>query len=281
MGRERLDGIGMRRAERVKEYLVNTWEILPERISTEDGELPPKPALERSEEGFRENAYVGLLSSDHRVMLPVFREHIQRVATPPSVTFYPKAIAEVGVREWQLDIKGEKGVWKSIVGSGALPDSVRWDWTSDSGQLPTIPIELTYHLTIQDSALQEASTPSTLIDVQLNTIEDKLENNINDTVIESYSLLLFDYDSPNVSTFDRGLIRGIARLIREGAVVRFTGYTDSLGDERRNNELALQRAEEAAKIFQQAAPEDVQVIIERYWRRARTFPVQYSRGTFV
>ena len=277
-GRESVQGLALARAEAVKDYLVNVWEIFPERITVEDGKLPPEPAPERSEEGLRENAHVSLEPDNPNVMLPVLRKYIQRIATPPSVRFYPKAIAEAGVIDWQLDIEGDEGIWKSIAGTGRLPDSIRWDWTSDSGTLSTIPIELSYRLTVRDSLLQQSATPTRLIDVRLNTIQDRLENRVNDTVIESYSLLLFDYDSPEVSLFDRGLIRAIAGRVRQGANVRFTGYTDSLGDARRNNELALQRAEEAAKIFRAAAPKGVNIRINDQGGERERFPFNTPEG---
>ena len=277
-GRESRQGLAAERAEKIKGYLIDVWEIFPERIKVEGKDLPLRPVPERTEEGFRENAYVSLDATNQNVLVPVFRKYVQRIASPPSVTFYPKAIAEAGVLDWRLDIEGKDQLWKRIEGTGPLPDSVRWNWTSDSGALPTLPIELSYRLTVRDSLGQLSGTPSIPIEVRMNTVQKRLENRQQDTVIESYSLLLFDYDSPEVSSFDRKLIEAIAGRVQPGAVVRFTGYTDSLGDARRNRELARQRAEASARIFRAAAPEGVRIIINDEGGESERYPYDTPEG---
>ena len=44
----------------------------------------------------------------------------------------------------------------------------------------------------------------------MTTLQQKLLEQRQDTIIESYSLLLFDYNSPIVSDADRALIHAIA-----------------------------------------------------------------------
>ncbi|MGE3802597.1 MAG: OmpA family protein [Candidatus Kapaibacterium sp.] len=259
--RETREGLSTERANVIKDYLVETWEIFPERITVREENLPPRPVPERTEEGLRENSHARIEVNNPYILIPVLRNYVQRIASPPSVTFYPKAIAERGVVDWQLDVEHEGGIWKRFSGTGWLPDSIQWNWTSDSGALPSLPIELSYRLTVGDSIGQRYSTPSIPIEVRTNTVQERLENRQQDTVIESYSLLLFDYDSPEVSSFDQALIKAIAGRVQPGATVRFTGYTDSLGDARRNSELARQRAEASAKIFRTVAPERVEIVI--------------------
>ena len=277
-GREGGQSLSGERAASIREYLIGVWSVDPERVKVKGGELPPRPVPERTEEGLRENAYALLEVNNPNVLVPVFRKYVQRVATPPSVTFYPKAIAERGVLDWQLNIEDEGRLWRKITGTGELPDSIRWNWTSDSGALPTLPIELSYRLVVRDSILQSSSTRSIPIEVQMNTQQKPLENRQHDTVVESYSLLLFDYDSPEVSSFDKELIRAIAGRVRSGAVVRFTGYTDSLGDARRNRELGRERAEASATIFRSAAPEKVKIIINDNGGESERHPYNTPEG---
>ncbi len=83
----------------------------------------------------------------------------------------------------------------------------------------------------------------------MKTLQEKLLERQQDTIIESYSLLLFAYNSPEVSRADRALLAAIASRVGPGARVRFTGFTDSLGDSTLNRDLAFERASNAAAIF--------------------------------
>ncbi len=253
--------LGWRRARAVEEYLLSVWEIAPERIKVQGEGLPPNPAIERGEEGLRENAMVRLEGSTPNLTIPIIRNYIQRVATPPSLTFYPKVIAAAPIAEWTILVETDTEVWKTFSGEGSPPEEIAWDWRSDSSSLPTIPLNLSYLFSVVDSAGNRAQTTRRDVHVTMNTLQEKLINEKQDTVIESYSLLLFAYNSPEVSRQDRALINAIARRVSPGARVRFTGYTDSLGNETANRDLALRRAEAAAKIFSDAVDFDILIDI--------------------
>ena len=277
-GREIDPEISLERAKAVKEYLAETWDIFPQRIDVQGAGLPPKAVPERSPEGFEENTMAELVPSDLNILIPVKRTYILRVANPPSITFYPRAISEAGVLDWQLEITGEDEPWKTFSGEGRMPDSIQWNWTSDSGALPSLPLVLRYQLSVRDSAFGTAQTELTPIPVTLSTVRHKLEHKEQDTLIESYSLLLFDYDSPEISNADRELLRAIAGQVKPESIVRFTGYTDSLGNADRNRDLGFQRAENAAEIFREFAPKEVRIIINPNGGENERFPYDTPEG---
>lgn len=258
--RESDTSLGRRRAIEVRDYLIDVWGIEPERIEVRGEGLPPNPAMERGPEGYEENAMVRLEASNPNVTIPIIRRYVQRIATPPSVLFYPKAIAEAGVLRWRIEVDGSEGRWRTIEGDGGLPPSIEWNWRSDSTELPSLPLELSYRLVVEDSAGSVRSTDRREIFVEMTTLQEKLLEQRQDTIIESYSLLLFDYNSPKVSDADRALINAIAARVSPGARIRFTGYTDSIGDARINQDLALRRAEAAAAIFSDAV--DFEIFVE-------------------
>lgn len=277
-GRERDPELGLERAKAVKEYLTETWDIFPQRLDVQGAGVSPKAVPERSPEGFEENAIVEMVPSDLNIIIPVQRTYILRVANPPSITFYPRAISEAGILDWKLEVKGEDAPWKTFSGEGRMPDSIRWDWTSDSGALPSLPLVLRYQLSVRDSALGVAETELTPIPVTLSTVRHKLEHKEQDTLIESYSLLLFDYDSPKISSADRELLEAIAAGVQPNSIVRFTGYTDSLGNAERNRKLAFQRAENAAEIFRGFAPKEVRIIVNPNGGENERFPYTTPEG---
>ncbi len=277
-GGESDPGIARRRAERIKAYLVETWGIDPSRLKVVGGKLPPNPSAETTLQGRAENARAELIPSDPNITAPVLRRHIQRVATPPSVVFFPRAIAEAGVASWSIDVVEGERLWKRFAGVGKLPDSIRWNWRGDAGSLPTLPMHLSHSFGVTDSTGQSATTPLSSIDVAYHSRAETLEYRENDSTIESYSLLLFNFDSPKVSEGDRALLRAIAGNIRRQAVVRLTGYTDSLGGAEHNRELAMLRAGEVAKILRGLVPRGVTIVVDDKGGEKERFPYDTPEG---
>lgn len=259
-GQENQPQLGRRRAESVKKYLAEVWRISSRRIRVVGGGMPANPASEAMPEGAEENARVEITSNDLNITGPVIRRHIQRIATPPSITFYPNVVAEGGLAEWSLDVLEQSSRWKSFAGGGDhLPDSIIWEWRNDRGELPSLPMQLQYALRVTDSTGATAGTPLKQIDVTYNALRDTPQD---DTTIENYSLLLFNFDSPKISRSDMALLKAIIGQTQSGAVVRLAGYTDSLGEDNHNRELAIQRANEVAKIFRSLAPKGVSITVD-------------------
>lgn len=252
--------LARQRAESVKQYLVEVWRVPSRRIRVVGGGMPASPASEAMPEGAEENARVEITSSDLNIIGPVIRRHIQRIATPPSITFYPSVVAEGGLAQWSLDVLEQSSRWKSFAGGQQqLPDSIVWEWRNDRGELPSLPMQLQYALRVTDSTGANAATPLRQIDVAYTPLRDTPQN---DTAIENYSLLLFNFDSPTISRSDMALLKAIIAQTQSGAIVRLVGYTDSLGDDNHNRQLAIQRANEVAKIFRSLAPKTVSVVVD-------------------
>ncbi|MEO5930306.1 MAG: OmpA family protein [Candidatus Kapaibacterium sp.] len=277
--RESDPGLALRRAEMVKRYFTDIWKIPSRRIVVAGGGLPPNPAKELSREGLEENARVEILSSDPNILGPHRRRHVQRFATPPAISFFPRTVAEAGIARWSLQVYNEeKGMWRTFGGAGAHPDSIFWNWRSDSGELPGLPMRLRYKLSVTDNTGHDTATESLPIDVTYQAVHTALEHRERDTIIESFSILLFNFDSPKVSPSDQELLRAIAAGVRHGANVRFVGYTDSLGGVEHNRVLATQRAREAARIFQKLVPRDVSIIVDEHGGERERFPYSTPEG---
>lgn len=259
-GGETQPRLGRQRAERVKQYLVEVWRVPSRRIQVVGGEMPANPASEAMPEGAEENARVEIASSDLNIIGPVIRRHIQRIATPPSITFYPSVVAEGGLAQWSLDVLEQSSRWKSFAGGQQqLPDSIVWEWRNDRGELPSLPMQLQYALRVTDSTGANAATPLRQIDVTYNALRGAPQD---DTTIEHYSLLLFNFDSPTISRSDMALLKAIIAQTQDRAIVRLVGYTDSLGEDNHNRQLAIQRANEVAKIFRSLAPQGISVMVD-------------------
>lgn len=267
------------RAETIRRYLVDVWRIPARRITVRGGALPPNPARENAEEGFEENARAEIVSSDPNILAPHSRRHIQRVANPPGITFFPKVLAEAGVGNWRLQVEQDGKPWRSFSGEGGIPDSIPWNWRGDRGDLPQFPMRLGYRLEVVDSAGQIRSTDPMAIAVDYRSVGQRLERRIKDSTIESYSLLLFNYDSPKLSPGDQELIRAItSQEISPRAVVHFRGYTDSLGDAEHNRQLANSRAAEAARLFRSVTLPAVKIVVHDDGGERERFPYNTPEG---
>ncbi len=277
--RERDTTLGRRRAEAVAAYLRTEWNLAPGRLTVVGDGLPPDPARENTPEGFEENQRVEIDASDPNVTAPHLRRHVRRIANPPGLVFYPGATAEAGVDAWSLDVMQDDHPWRSFSGRGTPPDSIVWNWRSDGSTLPMIPMHLSYVLHIRDSVGQTATTPESAIDVRYHTAHSRLRHTENDSTVESYSLLLFDYDSPHVSPGDRELLRAIAAQgVSPRATVRLTGYTDSIGDAAYNRRLANDRAAETARLFGELIPPQTTIIVDRNGGERERFPYDTPEG---
>jgi outer membrane protein OmpA-like peptidoglycan-associated protein len=278
-GGEPSGALARQRAESIRRYLTDVWKIAPNRIKVKGGGTPPSPSRENTREGLEENARAELSASDPNVLGPILRRHIIRTATPPSLVFYPQALAEAGVDHWNLETLAEgTRPWRTFSGRGKPPDSIVWNWQNDDGELPTLPMHLVYRLSVTDSAGRTTTTATTDIEVAYHSMRHKLENRQNDTTIETYSLLLFDFDSPKVSRSDRDLLELIASIIRSKASVRLVGYTDSLGDARHNRELATERARDVERVLRRLLPRDVSITVDESGGEHERFPFNTPEG---
>jgi outer membrane protein OmpA-like peptidoglycan-associated protein len=278
-GRENDQSLPLKRAQAVRRYLADVWGIAPRRLKVVTGEMPPNPSSEYTSQGYEENARVELIPSDPNIIGPHRRRHILRTATPPAIRFHFHTVAEAGVARWRLEVDDEgRGEWKVFDHEGANPNSLVWNWRSDKGDLPSLPMRLRYRLTITDSTGHDTTTPQREIDVAYQTAHERLEHRENDTLIESFSILLFNFDSPKVSASDNDLLRAIASGVKSHATVRFIGYTDSLGEAGHNRELATMRASEAAHIFQRLVPKDVTIIVDDRGGEHERFPYSTPEG---
>jgi outer membrane protein OmpA-like peptidoglycan-associated protein len=250
-GRE--DGLAM--AESVKRYLVTVFGIDPVRLNTE-GKIKPRIPSEQPG-GTKE--LVLLREGDHRVSIwsesPAILMEYQtgnnvpllpvEVTGPPEapltsyVTFNNKGAKEA-FSSWSLEIMDNQGVVKKF--GPYKEENVSIPGKAILGNLPKGDYKVTMvgQTKSGNTVKKEAS-----IHVVLWMPSEK-EMGMRYSVIYEFN------DSKSIAIYEKYLTEVVMPKIPKDATVLIHGYTDIIGDEARNRELSMDRANDVKGILERA-----------------------------
>jgi outer membrane protein OmpA-like peptidoglycan-associated protein len=235
------ESLSTQRAETVKNYLVNVWKISPQRITTSTGVLPTIVSNRTIDDGRTENRRAELSSNDPRILAPVTMVNIQ----PRYGSTELPATAEATITVNGKPVAGplnvdEKGVKWTVDGNTA---SAALGKASSSTGI----IEMT--ATFDDgTVVQDAATLTARRLVRSKRFSNDV---VNDSIIERFRLIFFDYDKPSVSDFNRSMIDLIRSRIRTTSSMRVTGLTDRIGPNEHNVQLSRRRAESIERTIKE------------------------------
>lgn len=85
--------------------------------------------------------------------------------------------------------------------------------------------------------------------VDFITIRKKQKNRLGDKKIDRYSLILFEFNSTELSEKNIEIANFIKQNIQPDSRVLITGYTDNIGDADYNRKLSRSRAEKLSDIL--------------------------------
>lgn len=233
------------RAESVKSYLTEVWDIAPSRIAVKAQNLPDKPSNNATTDGQTENRRAELSSNDLDILRPVSLAEIERTATPPVVEIVPDVKAEAGVDSWAIDVSQAETNLRNYTGKGA-PEPIRWRIEEKPSPLLETPVK--FELTATDVAGQTKSA-SKSITIEQITIKKKREIIRNDFRIERFALILFDFDKAELKEAHKQIVYDIKKRVQPDSRVTISGYADRQGTPEYNRELARKRALEVQKIL--------------------------------
>src|SRR5581483_8556576 len=135
-----------RRAESVKQYLVNIWKIDPNRIVTRAEGLPENPSSPDTKEGEEENRRVEITSTDPSFLDPFVVETIDRTMNPPIIRLRSNVSSRITLAENTLVLKQDDRVLASFRGPGPVED-----WRPRPEDLPRTDSSLVATLHLTDS----------------------------------------------------------------------------------------------------------------------------------
>lgn len=251
------------RAEAVKDYLVNIWDIAPSRISTGGSGLPAKVSNRNVDDGRQENRRAEISSDDPRILAPVRTASSKTTIIPETILLKPRIQNPDQVSLWQLNLTDfyDNEVW-SEGGSGPVSGRIEWNYDRDAiSSLARINMptnRLTGELKIADA---EGNTSQSGVSIPIRYRKtSRLLNGeiIRDSLVERYNLIFFDFDKPEISEFNKRVFNTILQRIRTNSKVSVTGFTDRLGEESYNAGLSERRAEAVKQsIMKRVVPDDI------------------------
>lgn len=247
-------GLARRRAESVRDYLVQTWNIEADRIDIDARVTPERPTRAsdpvQQPLAHAENRRVEILATDAAVLAPVATTDTIRTATPPTVRFHPDVVSDAGVSSWKIEATQDGRPLFRRDGTGSKPSDTDWLVAGDRSTTPRTESPIVYRLTVEDAAGRAAQTLPQEIPVRQITVRQKRVERIEDREVDRFSLILFDFNDAAIKGQNASIVDLIKRRITPQSNVSITGFTDNIGTESYNRELARQRAERTASALQ-------------------------------
>lgn len=233
------------KAESVKSYLVNTFDITPSRI-TAQGLAEPELSSNLNDERFvdlellrQEDSRVAIESGSPELLVdfPTYPVTTLQIAPVDSYVTFKVDGASKAFRSWKLEVKDEDGRIQKF-----------GPYTKDSQSIPGKDIlgdrlSGSYNVTM----LGETFTGNTvrkeaMVQVVL-WVPKVVEHSTRYSVI-------YEFDNSTAKSVDEKYLADVvARAIPVGATVSIRGYTDNVGDAGHNMELSEARANNVRTIL--------------------------------
>lgn len=240
--------LSRKRAEQVRDYLINEWNILPERIQIEARNLPPLPSNVNSPDGIEENRRVEIVSNMKYIFEPMMIRDTLRDAELPHLRFKPQINTPIGVQRWEIRTSQAGRPLKTFSGNGEIPKSLDWKLESEVEQrnVPNLNMPLEYKLVVIDNNSQIWESPTQKLPVRTIKLIDKIFEMADDKEIDRFSMIGFGYSSADL-TDNNQVIADIAVLrLRDESEVDVIGHSDRLGNDDFNMRLSQRRAASTA-----------------------------------
>ena len=241
-------GLSMRRAESVKAYLQNVWNITNDRIILKNRNLPEKHANTQTIMGAQENRRVEITSNEPYIISPIITLDTIRTMNPPIVRFRPYVEADT-ISTWQLTAGQQNKELRRFTGEEKVPAFIDWHIGEEMSEGLANDSSIVYsfkaHTPMKDSAEMEGK-----ISIEQVTLHKKKINRVQDREVNTFSLVLFDVRSSEITDANAQIIEFIKGFVKPNSTISVTGFTDRLGDAEANQRLAQDRADATAKALQ-------------------------------
>lgn len=243
--------MALRRAETVRDYLVNTWKIAPERLQVITGTASCAPAnvtRQQSEEGYSENRRVEIETDDLTLLESVGRRRFNeaRDVNPPSIEFDPTGTSERWVQSWTLKARSGSDTILERAETGK-PSIIRLDLTPTQADAFSGAVEVDFEV---EAIRNITANAKASIPVKRDTLAVELER---------LTLTLFDVSSDKITSIAERNITRFVDAIPAGSSVIVRGYADMLGNAEFNRKISARRAQAVCDVLRRRITRNVDI----------------------
>jgi outer membrane protein OmpA-like peptidoglycan-associated protein len=241
--------LSRKRAEAIRDYFVEVWNIEPERLKVVAKNLPDNPSNPNDPDGVAENRRVEIIANIPQIYEPLVVEDTLREVNPPTFRFKIDVKSQIGIERWQLITSQSNGVVKVFEGVGDIPKVIEWRVATEQANVPKLDEPLKYKLIVYDKDGKKWESSTLELPVEVMTIEKKIFEQVADKQIDRFSLILFGFGQSEITGDNLKIAEIAKKRIKPNSTVKIEGFTDRIGSEQSNLELSTRRAVETAKVL--------------------------------
>jgi outer membrane protein OmpA-like peptidoglycan-associated protein len=244
--------LSKRRAESVKKYLIDNWNIRPDRIKVEARNLPSVASNPTAEDGIEENRRVEIETNIPLLFEPMIVLDTLRNTSVPNLRFKPNVKTPIGIKSWKLSASQNNKTIKTFTGKNDLPKVIDWDFVGEENQkyIPNSELPIQYNLEITDNDGKVWASDMQSLPMRQMTIQNKIWENVEDYEIDEFLMIGFGYNKSDLNEGNK-LIADRAKLrVRDYSENDIKGYSDRMGNDDYNKRLSERRALEVADYLE-------------------------------
>jgi outer membrane protein OmpA-like peptidoglycan-associated protein len=234
--------VSRKRAETVRDYLLQTWNLDSNRVKITWRNAPEKFSNPSTMDGITENRRAELACDEYRVLEPILTTDTIRTVYVPNVRFMPTVNAEAGVSNWKIDVKNVGTPLKDYTGAATVPPALDWQLQKLHKNVLKSLSAISYELKANDNAGQTAESIPDTIPVDQFTIAKKRELGMADTLYSRFNLILFDFARWDLGEANQRIANFVKQRLLPNDIITVTGYADRIGRPEYNQMLSENRA---------------------------------------
>jgi outer membrane protein OmpA-like peptidoglycan-associated protein len=236
------------RAEVVKEYLTQRWNIDDNRIGIKTRNLPSEPSNPKKSDGREENRRVEIHSATWEIIAPIIHSDTSRKISPPTIRFKTSTDYKSENVSWTIRLAQSGKLIKKYQGKGIPEDILDYTFDKSIKLLDSSPLE--YELKVTDHDKDSTIKIAESIPMEILTLRKKRLTGSENYRIDKYGLILFPFDKAVITDHNKRITRLINRRINKKSEVGVKAYTDKIGDDDYNMKLSQRRAASAANSLE-------------------------------
>jgi outer membrane protein OmpA-like peptidoglycan-associated protein len=245
-----LTNLSRTRAEAVRDYLTNTWNIDPARIKVSTASVPTFPSSLKESAGSEENRRVEISSNDESIMAPIVHEQFKEYEiTPKALPFSASVRTFAPAKDWTFRITAGAEEIHTMTGKGEPPQTLSWKLDNATAERIARKVQSKENFKCELSVKDETNT------VGKTGIELPVEKTIFPFELSRLSLVVFDFDKADITPVNQKMVRSfVAKNIQQNSTVAITGTTDAMGELDHNKELSTSRAFSVHELIKKENP---------------------------